>query len=316
VRLECATSLLLIAGTLTVAAAQQSVQMKKPELTAGVCHAGMKLDNTQIFQNYRTSIYRNYDDDGCIEIYRDGHLVFSRKGGVFYIGNSVNAGDTLDDGSKIPVIPIGTDLTGRGKPDIILNEWSGGAHCCYQFHVVELGDTVRRIATIDAEDSDYAHFDDLDRKGIYEFFGWDFTFSYWHTSFAGSPAPEIILRFNGKNYALANAQMEKPLPSREALIETQTQIRSAEWKNNFPPPLLWETMLNLIYTGHSGVARGLLDDAWVPGHIQKNTFIAEFCNRLSESPYARQLSDISTFGCPRSTTTPTIKHRLMPHSSR
>jgi hypothetical protein len=220
----------------------------------------------------------------------------------------VNAGDTLDDGSKIPIIPIGTDLTGYGKPDVILNEWSGGAHCCYQFHVLELGNTVRQITTIDAEDSDYAHFEDLDHKGIYEFLGWDFTFSYWHTSFEGSPAPKIILRFNGKNYALAPSRMAKPLPSRDTLVQTQTQIRSAEWENNFPPPLLWETMLNLIYTGHSVTARQILDDVWLPGHISKNEFIAEFCDRLSASPYARQLPDISAFGCAHPTTTPTTAH--------
>jgi hypothetical protein len=67
-RLAYVASLLLIAGTLTAAVAQQAVQMKKPGLTASACHTGMKLDSTQIFQNYRTRTYRSYDDDGCIEI--------------------------------------------------------------------------------------------------------------------------------------------------------------------------------------------------------------------------------------------------------
>jgi hypothetical protein len=176
---------------------------------------------------------------------------------------------------------VGTDITGRGKPNLILSEWSGGAHCCFSFHVLELGDHPREIAVVRAEDSDYAHFEDVNHDGIYEFVGWDFTFAYWRAGFLQSPAPRIVLRFNGTSYELAPDLMRQTPPPAEQLTRTGAEVRNGEWEEGSPPPLLWGTMLDLIYTGHSDLAWKFLDAAWIPKQTGKTKFPTTFvANRL------------------------------------
>ncbi|HTX14491.1 MAG TPA: hypothetical protein VMD77_04285 [Candidatus Baltobacteraceae bacterium] len=261
-------------------------QSKSEPLPIGNCPRLSNLDDEQKFADFDVRIYRGGEDafDGCVQIFKSKQLVFSkREEGRFAIGNDI------DHGGNVPAIPIGTDITGRGKPDLILNEWSGGAHCCFTFHVVELSDHPREIASVQAEHSDYAHFEDLNHDGIYEFTGWDFTFAYWHAAFLQSPAPKIVLRFNGTRYELALSLMRQPPPSADQLATTEAKVRRDAWDDKFPPPLLWGTMLDLIYTGHSDLAWQFADTAWVPGNIGEPEFLKEFCRQLSSSPYFAQL---------------------------
>lgn len=37
------------------------------------------------------------------------------------------------------------DLTGDGIKDLIVQEWSGGAHCCYTFDIYSLGPSLKHI---------------------------------------------------------------------------------------------------------------------------------------------------------------------------
>jgi hypothetical protein len=64
-------------------------------------------------------------------------------------------------------IKPGTDINGNGIPDLIVTEWTGGAHCCYTAHVFELGEAFRKIGEIPGRDGGLL-FRDLDRDGIYE----------------------------------------------------------------------------------------------------------------------------------------------------
>jgi len=249
------------------------------------------LKDQQKFANCTVSTFDSNEDDfdACVEVRRDGQLRYSKHGmGKLVIGNDFNknAGTNV---SQVPDIPIGTDITGLGKPNVIFVEWSGGAHCCFTFHVLELGETVREVATVDAEDSDYAHFEDLKHDGTFEFTGWDWTFQYWHTSFASSPAPQIILRFNGTAYELAPDLMRKPAPSAQELSRIESKVLASDWENGYPPPLLWATMLNLIYTGHPELAWKLVPGSWKPGNMPQDKFLQEFCGRLAASPYFAKL---------------------------
>ena len=103
-----------------------------------------------------------------------------------------------------------------------------------------------------------------------------------------SPAPRIILRFNGTDYELAPDFMRQAPPSEKELNKTEAEVRNGDWTDGYPPPLLWGTMLDLIYTGHSDLAWKFVDAAWVP-KTGKDKFREDFCGRLATSPYFSKL---------------------------
>jgi hypothetical protein len=263
--------------------------------SGGKCPAGYKLEDEQKFQSYTVRIYRGGDAaddafDGCLRILKDGRVIFAKNTDTkFAIGDDINKGSD-DRLLHPPSIPVGTDITGLGKPDLIVSEWTGGAHCCFIFHVIELDEPIREIASIDAEDADYAHFEDVDRDGVYEFLGWDLAFKYWRTSFAQSPAPQIILRFDGTRYKLAPDLMRKAAPSTEQLRKIETDIGNEDaWKQGSPPPKFWGTMLDLIYSGHADEAWKFADEAWGSANESKSRFLSDFCEQLATSPYFEDL---------------------------
>jgi hypothetical protein len=44
---------------------------------------------------------------------------------------------------------MGRDITGDGKPNLVVEQWTGGVHCCTFFYVFEIADQLRYIATLD-----------------------------------------------------------------------------------------------------------------------------------------------------------------------
>ncbi len=257
---------------------------------ASPCPNTLRIEKVVHFRDFAIRTYRNDFFEGCVSISRGKKLVFSLvTDGRVSVGNDINEDITGNEVRHPPHIPVGTDITGLGKPNLILNVWTGGAHCCFEFHVIELGDVVREVATVDSEDSDYAHFEGIHHNGTYEFLGWDYTFGYWHTSFADSPSPQVILRFNGARYALDLAAMHKAAPSGAELNGVVREVRSGDRFQNYPPPVLWKTMLDLIYTGHPDRAWKLVDQSWQPGHVAKQTFLERFCGRLASGQYFSDL---------------------------
>lgn len=150
------------------------------------------------------------------------------------------------------------------------------------------GEPVREVAVIHVQDSDDSYFLDLDHNGRYDVSAQDYTFAYWHASFGDSPAPKIVLRFNGSDYELALDLMRKPVPSKDELKKVVLAIR-AGWKSEFPEPLLWKTMLDLIYTGHSDLAWKVVSQAWGSSRGLPRKFLEGFCDQLANSPYFGQL---------------------------
>jgi len=256
------------------------------------------------YDDYVIRTYRSPEMEGCLRIFKGKKLLYSIEDVDFRI--SKNLADDV-------VIPIGTDITGAGKPDAIVSEWSGGAHCCYTFHVFELGEAFKEVARIKADHSDGARFVDLNHDGTYEFEGNDWAFAYWRTSFMSSPAPRIVLKFRTGRFRLAWDLMKKPAPSTENFASLLETIQSDEgWTNASPPgcdmdcgvPVsLWSNMLDLMYTGHAALGWRLLNESWPSDRKDKANFIRDFCKQLRSSRYWSELkSEIGP--CP-----PILPHR-------
>lgn len=229
----------------------------------------------------------NYENEGFLEIFKSGKQIHS-------LHNPSNFSFASFDEGKNYIILMGPDITGNGQPDLVISEWSLGAHCCYTFHVFEIGDTFACIQSIDAGSSESAHFRNLDSMPDLEFVMNDWTFAYWYTNFADSPAPQVILKFNGRSYAFARELMKKDPPSEARLGNLTGSIRMMDdWRMGVPPMELWTQMIDLIYSGNMAHAWKLFDLAW-PGNMEgKDEILLDFRAKLKESPFYQDLLSIN-----------------------
>jgi hypothetical protein len=243
-----------------------------------------QLDSEKRFRDYTVRTYSEGLGSGSLEIFLKGKRVFRiRQGGTFEIVE-IEA-DRKKHRTSIPL--IGKDINGNGIPDLVICEYSGGAHCCFSYYIFEMGKRFKETAYFYMKDSQL-NFRDTDRDGKLELFGVDATFANWHACSACSPMPGIALRYQGITYVIAADLMSKPAPPARTLQAKIRKIRtSRDWENGIDeyPPELWGTMLDLIYSGHADMARDFFDKAW-PEHIKgKEAFFREFRTTLKSSPF-------------------------------
>jgi len=102
--------------------------------------------------------------------------------------------------AKRPAVQV-VDLEHTGDPDVVLNLFSGGAHCC----------TVIQIFSFNAAASSYSQTErvfgdpdarivDLSHDGRFEFLTADDSFAYRFTDFAASGLPIEIVTFAGGHF--------------------------------------------------------------------------------------------------------------------
>jgi hypothetical protein len=92
------------------------------------------------------------------------------------------------------------DLDGNGELEILLDLYSGGAHCCSSTRIYHRsGDPARyQVLTHDWGNPGY-RLEDLEGDRRLEFVTGDDAFSGAFTSYAASRRPPVIFRFDGKN---------------------------------------------------------------------------------------------------------------------
>jgi hypothetical protein len=236
-------------------------------------------------------LFRAYEhhEDGtaCVEVVRNGKVLIRRTDAEHY-----TLGQPSESDFDTPRIANGVDITGRGHPNMIVSEWTGGAHCCRADYVFELEPEFRLAAQLEGADDDSSHFADLDRNHRYYFLTSDWTFAYWPSSFAGSPSATVVLRFiddaKGGSYHLALDKMRKPPPGPAKWKEDVATARETFAKDGLEidgGATVWNPVLNLIYEGHADLAWKFLDEVWPVKFKGKEKWTGDFCSLLKASPY-------------------------------
>ncbi|MBI3706295.1 MAG: hypothetical protein HY246_01185 [Proteobacteria bacterium] len=190
-------------------------------------------------------------------------------------------------------------------PDLVLMAWSGGAHCCSTFHAFLLRDTRFAVQTIDTRDGEGEIVPGTAGPAAGLKFA-DANFAYWNTAFAFSPMPYVLLKWSGGRYVADAAAMRKPAPSAEEFASTRKEVATAlaEWRGPYvpvddkdsidagrprggvrkpaPPPVLWDKLLDLIYSGHAPLAARLFDEVWPKTVAGKAAFWRDFTRQLRQ----------------------------------
>jgi hypothetical protein len=224
--------------------------------------------------------YRSYSGEtlgqGAFEIWRGDKVILREEDGDYNISL-----DRKDSNLPEP----GKDITGDGLPDLVIEVYSGGAHCCFEYLILSLGEEVKKLDRISGGNSSF-EFKDLNGDGIYEAIGNDDTFAYWETSYVESPMPGVILKFDGKKYVVSDL-MRRPAPSDEQLVAKLEEVSRDQGESRWGiPPSAWGYMLELIYGGNGDLAWKFCDMIWAKrGKGNREDFLSEFRKQLAESPY-------------------------------
>lgn len=272
-RIAAAIVFLVLAGLLLPRVIAERGTARPPEPTAAPFLA-LPPDSEfagPVEEEHRVGQYllRVYADTAAKELIVD----IKREGRRVYAARAVT----------IQLHQIGRDITGDGVPDLVIEESTGGMHCCTQVVVLGLGDPLRVHGTIDGADGDVT-FEDLDRDGIPEVRLQDWRFAYWRDyAFAETQAPEVILRFRDGAYRPACDLMRDDPPDAAALAAKARELRG-DWESGDPPADLYGYAVDLVYAGHADLAWRFLDMAWpatIPG---KAEFLRDLRSQLANSP--------------------------------
>lgn len=92
------------------------------------------------------------------------------------------------------------DLDSNGSPEVIIQTFTGGAHCCMAITTYTWQDAAFKAISFAPLDGGGGQFKDLNQDGNVEFITVDNAFYYAFSSYAGSFPPSIVLTFENGRY--------------------------------------------------------------------------------------------------------------------
>jgi len=182
-----------------------------------------------------------------------------------------------DEDHGLEILPIsGTDVNGDGEPDAVIEGYTGGAHCCWNYWIVSLGKHPGLLAHLYNERP--ASFFKMENGQVLITTS-DGRFDYFdglsHTS---SVFPRVFLRLSGKHLGEVNLEFWptylKDIERAEKSLATQ---ELTEFRQNFSPhgdrfsesyeetrSKVLAIVLAYLYCGKPGEAWKALDEMWPP----------------------------------------------------
>ena len=133
---------------------------------------------------------------------KDPHLVVTRAGAPAFDGSPVPAGSPCTEegciyaasGKRDAPLQV-VDLDADGEPEVLVDTYTGGAHCCALTEILRFDATTYAPAETSWGNIGY-ELKDLDGDGRPEFITADDAFSYAFASYAGSFHPPLVLDYD------------------------------------------------------------------------------------------------------------------------
>lgn len=234
---------------------------------------------TSLVQDFQTGLGKIVIQKGNIKVFEEAEV-----DNHYYFGNHFTP-----NSNELADIFSGRDITGNGIANLVISNWTGGAHCCHFLNVFELGKKFKKLVTVEALSSSI-RLVDLDHDGYPEIEFWDGAIDYQFACFAGSPGGRVVLKFQKDHYEVATHLMKKPIPTAKKIKRLkQNLIRSFrnEESPDLPYPFL-KALMDLSYSGHFKLALRLADETWPSKKTGLEKFKSEFSQALRDSLYWKE----------------------------
>lgn len=275
---------LLLLALFSASAAHGDCGVTPPALNI-VAQAPQLVKSYTRFQDYVIRVFDSCDHTkglSEIEISKGGRVVYSTMGYSFALGYSLAQDQPPDSVKPRP----GDDFTGEGVAELLISEWSGGAHCCYTFHLFRLGPQFSHIQDIPLLDADESAF--VRRPGVKGLVlaSFDFSaFAYFPKGFANSPAGRVFLSYQDDKFRPDAKLMKSNAPTDAEVARCAGLFKpSRDWKDGQPSGL-WYLATDLIYTGNANAAWTFLDAAWGGSAADKKKYLEDYRQRFKKSAY-------------------------------
>lgn len=295
-------------------------------ISEGLLPPPAKAVQVRAFGTFRFYVWEGDDRATIVALWKGDVLQFAAAGhGMVTTGTLLSDVPRSAPWAPFPGPPAGRDLDRDGTPDLLLYDYSGGAHCCSSVKHIVCSDPPVLAAQIAAWHSDPAY-EDLDGDGRYEMRVGDSAYAYWNACFAASPVPEVVFRIRKGRYEMAGDLMRKRGPTAKEARAAANEIRkrlsrfdayvarsqrpdepgrkvSAEeeadrdffdpqgWRNEaiLIPPCVWDLLLRLVYSGQIESAAATLDTIWPAGKPGKGDFARDLLAQIAGSWHGRRL---------------------------
>ncbi|OFV95528.1 MAG: hypothetical protein A3F68_07760 [Acidobacteria bacterium RIFCSPLOWO2_12_FULL_54_10] len=182
----------------------------------------------------------------------------------------------------------GNDINGDGQPEAVIEAFSGGAHCCWTYYFVSLGQNPGLITKL--ENNHLVTFEDLNVDGVMEFLVRDGSFDYFHSSFVDSPSALLILRLDGKEFhdvgsefrKIYDESISKSLEKLEAMSRPLIQEKFSLVDDSEARRKVTELTLEYLYSGRPEQAWKAFNEYWnaKDREIIRKEILEKYCHGM------------------------------------
>jgi hypothetical protein len=199
---------------------------------------------------------------------------------------------TIGEEGSISAVAVddrsGRDLTGDGPPDIVVSEWSGGAHCCYStaIYSLERGAPLRELLHVNTG-SCTVMLDDIDGDGRVEAMTCEDGWETDNCSFAEAPFAPVVFALDPSSHIFAPATPRYAAHYRQEIADStaaaQTAMRDVNGHDaGTDKCTVLAPVLGLLYTGR--IEEGITLLRRLYRHDDAEQFESALLARVRSSP--------------------------------
>jgi len=254
----------MVAAALLVVAAAVSVAVAQAAPADAAFAEVFELESATTVAGWRVETWVPADWDRAFEtvlrvVAADASVAFELRDAVV-VAFEQEAGPGWR--ADLVAVAPGDDLTGDGVPNLLVEAYTGGAHCCFHYALLSLGDGLEVVWEGFLADAG-AVVTDLAGDGRRQLMTADMGFAYAFCSFAETPAPAVVLAIEPDGVRVANLDFPEVFDRELVWALERVLLLPADAGHDSQACALAQLVLTLLYGGREELAEAALGRLFV-----------------------------------------------------